>query len=211
MTGTGKSELARALWIGQRDPRICIDVKNDLGERLPGIPTIDAPSEVLDSPIVRAVPPDPSDERWYDAIYTAAFNQGDTLIWLDEANEVTKPNYVPKSIRKYVLQGRSRGCGHMACTPRPADVHPVFASQAGHVFVFRIQHPRDRKAISEMIGVPPAKIEALLDELQDYWFIHYETALDEAIPCAPAHDPDELTAKIAARYFGPDPLEREAW
>lgn len=204
-TGSGKTELARAIWIGMSPPRICVDVKDDLEDRLPGIPTVIDPSAVLDHLTVRAVPPDPADESWYATIYQLAFEQRDTLVWLDEANEVTHPSYIPRSMRKFVLQGRSRGCGHFACTPRPADVHPTFAAQAGHVFIFWLSHPRDRKAISEMTGLPPQRIEAMFDAmggLDDHRFAHFETSTGTLTVCDPVHDPDGLTAEIAARSFG---------
>jgi hypothetical protein len=208
-TGSGKTELARSLWIGMAAPRVCLDIKNDLADRLPGIPTIFDPSAVREYETVRAVPPDPSDEGWYEEIYRLCFDQGDTLIWLDEANEITSPNYIPRGIRKYVLQGRSRGCGHFACTPRPADIHPTFAAQAGHIFVFRIRHPRDRKAIGELAGVPPAEVEETIDALPDWGFAHLEVATGEFTRCRPAHDPDELTARIASLQFNhPAMLDR---
>lgn len=205
-TGSGKSELARAMWAGMQPPRIVLDIKDDLASKLPGIPTIHNPAEVLDHLTVRAVPLDPADENWYEQVYEAALKQGDTLVWLDEANELSRPNYVPPKTRKFHLQGRSRSCGHFICTPRPADISPTFAAQSGHIFVFWLTHPRDIMAISEITGRKPATIETLLRERivskDTYRFLHFETATGELAVCEPAHDPDRVTAALAARYFG---------
>lgn len=203
-TGSGKSELCRPIFFAMQPPRIFIDVKDDPALATPGVPVVRDPARVLDYPTVRAVPTNPDDEGWFSAIYDAALDQRDTLIWLDEANEVSKPNYIPTSIRRFILQGRGRGCGHLACTPRPADVSPSFAAQAQHIFIFSLGHPRDLLAVSGLTGLPLATIERIMSQIphRSYRFAHFEVATREITICDPAHDPDRLTAQIAARYYG---------
>jgi energy-coupling factor transporter ATP-binding protein EcfA2 len=206
-TGSGKSELARAMFAGMATPRIVIDVKDDLAAKLPGIPTVQSPTEAMHHETVRAVPVEPSDEAWYAAIYDAALARGETLIWLDEANEVSNSNYIPRSIRRFILQGRSRQCGHFACSPRPADINPTFAAQSQHLFLFWVTHPRDIKAYSELSGRKESVIESILTQRiegkETRRFLHLEQDTGELVVCPPAHDPDQLTASIAARYFSP--------
>lgn len=199
--GSGKSELCRALWVGMRPWRICIDVKDDRGEYLPGVPVVQSPKEILDHDTVRIVPARPNDVDWYNEIYELAFVEGDCLVWCDELNEVTKPNFVPESMRRYILQGRTRECGHLGCTPRPADIHPVFGAQADQIYIFRVTHPRDQDAVAGLIGMKPAELERTIAELPRYHYIHCDDDGELSVN-EPSHDPDELTAKIARLNFG---------
>lgn len=200
--GSGKSELCRAYWVSQAPWRVVIDVKDDLGDKLPGVPTVESPREILHYPTVRVVPSKPNDRAFYEEIYDVAFQAGDCLLWCDELNEMTHPGYIPDNQRRYILQGRTRRLGHLGCTPRPADIHGTFGSQADHIFVFRVQHPRDRDAIAGLIGAKPVELNAHLDQLPKYHFIYRDEENDIHI-CAPSHDPDELTRKLRSRHFGP--------
>lgn len=204
-TGTGKSELARAIWTVFAPPRVVIDVKDDLADKLPGIPTVDSPVEVFAHPTVRAVPSRLDSAAWFDELYARALAEGGYVIWLDEANEISRPSFIPLQVRRYILQGRARRCGHLACTPRPADISPTFGAQANHVFVFRLTHPRDVAASAALLGVSERELKDAFEALPPYGYV-YEDLTDPAsapVLMAPSHDPDELTAKLVRLYFGP--------
>lgn len=199
---SGKSELARAFFFGHAAPRICVDVKDEHRPHMPNVPTVESPREAMDYWTCRAVPPDPRDERWYDELFFAAIERGDTLVWLDEANEISRPNYLPTGVRKFILQGEWRECGLLACTPRPADISPSFAAQSSHVFSFRMRHPRDRLAVAQIVGLAQEEFDRRNDELDKYHFLHYDVVDGTVESEPPSHDPDELTARVARMSFG---------
>lgn len=202
-TRSGKSELARELFIRQGAPRAVIDVKSEQHARLPGVPVIDSPSELTRYPTCVLVPPDPSNEGWYDEVYTLAFRHGDYLLWLDEANEVTSRSYIPRAMRTFVLQGLGRGCGHYSLSPRPADVHKTFESQAGHLFYFKMYDARDRDAVIQQTGIPRPEVDRAFDELGPYEFLHYERGIHELVAFDALPHPDGLTSRISRMAFGP--------
>lgn len=201
--GTGKTELARYLWSLFRPWRICIDVKEDLADKLPGVPTVDSPGEIVGLQTVRVVPPHPDDERFYDELFGIAFKHGDVCIWWDELDAATSPNRIPQAAKIYVVRGRSRRCGLLGCTTRPANTHPAFLSQADHVFVHKLRHRLDIDAISRHFDIPPDQLIDALDDLDDFGFLHFDTAAGELESSEPVHDPDALTAELSKLYFGP--------
>lgn len=201
VTRSGKSQLCRAMWIAQPGPRVAIDVKDALGPDLPGVPTVTDPGAIVDHDTCRAVPPSPDDVDWYEELYAAALAQRDYLVWLDEANEVTSPSRIPRAMRRFILQGLGRGCAHYACTPRPADIHKTIEAQAGHVFVFETTHPRDRKAISEIVGVPIGVIDDKLDALGPHEFLYWQRGSRDLVHFDAIDHPDMLTARIAELPF----------
>jgi hypothetical protein len=214
MTRTGKSLLARGIFMAQPGPKVAIDVKDEMQKpdenRLPGVPTVTDPAQILDYPTCRAVPPDPSDEAWYDELYLHAFNNPPYLVWLDEGNEPTSSSFIPRKMRTFILQGMGRGSGHIMCTPRPADVHKTFESQVHHVFVFELQHERDRAAIARITGLPSAHIDERLDYIAQFrvsasepshHFLYFSPGMREFRTFDPIEDPEVLTAQIARRSF----------
>jgi hypothetical protein len=206
--GTGKSELARYLFTLFSSPwRICIDVKDELEAKLPGVPTVEDPYDVLKFQTVRVAPRDPDDEAFYDELFRILFENapmfGGSIVWWDEMDAATSPHKIPKQLKIYMIRGRSRGCGLLGCTTRPANTHPVFLSQADHVFVHKLRHSLDIDAISRHFDIPADELSGALDNLPEFGFLHYEVKTGELESCDPVHDPDALTAELRRIYFGP--------
>lgn len=207
--GTGKSELARYLFtlMGTRyrgGGRICIDTKDEHADELPGVPSITSPAAIFSSQTVRAVPPDPTDEEWFDELFRFAFDEGDTTIWCEELNAFTSPSKAPKWMKIYLYQGRRRKCGFIGTNQRPAEQHGCFLSQADHVIVYPLQYRLDREAVARHLDVEHVDVVSeLLDELPEYGFLHFDVAAGELSSSGPVHDPDALTDALSKLYFGP--------
>ena len=215
VTRTGKSLAARQIFMAHAWPRVAIDVKDEMADRLPGVPVVYEPAQILDYPTCRAVPLEPGDEDWYDELYSVAIassskDAGGYLVWLDEGNEPTHPGFIPRGARRFILQGKGRGCGHIMCSPRPASVHKTFESQADHFFFFELQHPRDQHAVAELTGLHPDRVREAFDEIgshrvsdiePSHHYAYYRRGMRELVICEPLEDPAILTAQIATRTY----------
>ncbi len=201
--GTGKSELARYFFSILAPMRVVIDVKDDLGDKLPGIPTVQSARDVVRFQTVRVVPVDPDDETFYDELFEILFGLGDVVVWWDELDAATGPNKIPRNVKIYLVRGRSRRCGLLGCTTRPANTHPLFLSQADHVFVHKLRHRLDIDALARHLDISSDELSAELDDLEQFGFLHYDVAAGELVASDPVHDPDALTSEISKLYFGP--------
>ncbi len=203
--GTGKSDLARYFFFLFRvRPRICIDTKDEHEDALPGVPTVDSPTEVFKFQTVRAVPPKLNKVAWMDEILARAFELGDVVLWWEELNAYMSHNRCSEDASIYALQGRKRKCGLLGTSPRPADVHGDLKSQADHFFVFLLKYLRDKEAAAGHLDLPNvAALEELYAQLVPFGFLHYDVAADELVVNDPVHDPDALTAELRRLYFGP--------
>lgn len=215
VTRTGKSLAARQIFMAQAWPRVAIDVKDEMDDRLPGIPIVHEPAQILEYPTCRAVPLEPSDEDWYDELYATALaasskERGGFYLWLDEGNEATSRSFIPRGARRFILQGLGRQCGHIVCSPRPVDVHVTFEGQATHFFFFEMQHDRDRLAVASLTGIAQRDVDAAFDEIASHrvsdvepshHYAYFRRGMRELRVCAPLDDPEILTAQIATRSY----------
>lgn len=207
--GTGKSDLARYLFMlfGTRyrnGGRVLIDSKDEHSESMPGVPTFDSPSEVFQAQTVRLVPPDPTDDKWFDEVYRLLFEAGDCVLWNEELNSFTSPGKAPKWTKIYIYQGRVRKCGFLGTNQRPAEQQGCFLSMADHVISYALRYKLDREAVARHMGVKnPDEFDDLLDQLVPFGFLHYDVEHDDLSSSAPIHDPEALTAEISRLYFGP--------
>lgn len=185
MTGRGKSQLARALFLSAPAPRLVIDPADSSATELDGAVTFhdatratnDAGESWREAATARFVPHDPDDLDAYDAVYRWAFYAGPRRIWLDEAIFVL-PSQGRKApwARKYVVMGRKRQLGHQACHTRTVEIDPNLIAQAQHVFVFALPHPADRARIADLTGIALATLETELAALEHHGFLHWDQA-----------------------------------
>ena len=143
-TSSGKSTLARKLFLNSPAPRLVIDpVGSDL-THIPGCVTFSDPRRSTnsrgenwrDAATARFIPDDPDDDDLYSAVYRWAFAHAPRWVWLDEAEMVLPSTGKQRAGRRFLIQGRKLPTGHLACNPRPVNVDRNLIAQAAHVFVF---------------------------------------------------------------------------
>jgi energy-coupling factor transporter ATP-binding protein EcfA2 len=187
-TGTGKSRLAHALFVasaGRR--RIVIDPFDDPDTTI-GPAGKHTPKEqqwpITSSPRIdwrqhdtwRVVPTDPGDLDWYDELYNhSIFNVGDMLVWNDEMGDGTNSHQLPLGIRRVLMQGRKRNISHIACSPRPVEVHPAVWSQSEFWGIFRMTNYDDRSRVAKHSGLPPARFDEIHEQLGPHGFMWWDS------------------------------------
>ena len=212
-TGSGKSHAARSLFLSAAEPRLVVDPNASTLTDVPGAVTVPrAPARAslartTDARTVRAelawaleqgagtiryVPADPFSADEYHAVYAWAFDNAPRFTWTDEAGIVAPANGSPKAFRRYLVQGRKRMLGHLACHTRPLEFDRNILSQANHVLLFDLPHPQDRKLVSELTSVPPRLLDSALEDLDEFEFLWFDVATKHLTHC-PAL-PSKVTA-----------------
>jgi len=199
-TGKGKTELARMIAEGEQPVRlIVVDPKGELsftqlvdGKRVPVTPAR-TPLELANAmhgAIVHFIPAGfdrPALEEAFEIIWATP---GPYIVWVDEASEVSSPNWCPAGLRLCVTQGREPEKQVIAVTQRLAEIHPVFRSQSEHIFLM-VPAPimLDLKTLSGNVRREATWLDRELGELHaahgDYSHLWYCRDTDEMRRCAP--------------------------
>ncbi len=198
-TGSGKSILAQVMFrtLPVKWWKLIIDPTDSIVE--PTALTFYDPTEVpWDKAYnLRFVPDIDADlENQIDAVYLQAFYHGAVFIWLDEANEITTAHHTAVNLRKVLLQGRKAFVGHMACTPRPADISKSIVTQSQYLITFGLVDFDDRYRMARYIGMTLDEFDAEISQLGEYDYLFYDVAYRNLyrVPAVPA----EVVAKILA-------------
>lgn len=196
-TGTGKSELARHVFGTVAEPRLVIDpADSSLTNGLPGVQTVRGtgdPAEVgprlrhgfAQASTVRFVPGMPTAPDEYDAAYGWVFDRFPRYVWLDEAGIAAPASGCPRNVSRYLVQGRKRQLGHLACHTRPRDVTRDLIAQAQHVMIFDLPNPDDVAHVAKIVGVPVADLEREVRGLPEHGFLHFDQRERELTVCPP--------------------------
>jgi energy-coupling factor transporter ATP-binding protein EcfA2 len=196
-TGKGKTTLARYLVNGLQPIRtIVFDPKDEL--RFPKVMPCRTPAELrarLPDPLIHYVPASFDRERLEEACQIVWDTPGPYVWWVDEAAGLTNANYCPEGLKLCVTQGRSHRKMVIAITQRLAESHPVFRSQAEHIFIF-VPPPvmLDLKAIAGNMrreaNVIDNELKLLQQQEGDYSHLWYVLDGDDLRRCAPLPAPD---------------------
>jgi hypothetical protein len=196
-TGKGKSTLA--LWvIEQLQPvrTIIFDPKGEFNFG-PTFPPARNPAELrvaIRQRLVHYVPQSFERPPLEEACQIVWDTPGPYVWHIDEAAEITNPNYCPEGLRLGVTQGRRFKKMVIALTQRLAECAPVFRSQASHVVIF-VPEPieLDLKEISKAIRRPTSVIAAELSSLYaehgNFSHLWWVSETDELRRCAPLPAP----------------------
>lgn len=141
--------------------------------------------EHADAETLRFVPIDPDDLDEYDAVYRWAFRHFPRYVWLDEAGQAAPAQGWPRRLGVYVVQGRKRELGHVACHTRPVEVAKNLIAQAAHVIAFDLPVPEDRRYVAAAAGVPPALFDAEMMALPEYGFVWWDRRAKQLTVCPP--------------------------
>lgn len=193
-TRTGKSHLARKLFLSSHAPRLVIDPADSELTDIPGAVTFSDPTKATneqgqrwtDAATARFVPEDdPQDPAVYEPLYAWCFNRFPRMIWLDEAGMAMPARGGSRAARRYLVQGAKRRLGHIACHTRPRDIDRNLISQAQHLFVFDLPNVDDRRHIAEQAGIPAATLEAEMRQLPQFGFLWWRQLERRLIVCPP--------------------------
>jgi len=181
-TGSGKSHLIRSLFLGRPGRRLVIDPTDSELTAIKGAVTFSDPRRRYNdrgedwrrAATARFVPRNPFDLDAYNALYEWAFEHPPVTVWLDEARMVMPSDgRVPEAALRYQMQGRKRGCSHLVANTRPVAINVELRSEAQHLFVFRLTHRADVKAIADTTGIDVAQVAELLNSLDEHGFLHW--------------------------------------
>lgn len=186
-TGSGKSVLAHALLrsIPSGWWKMIIDVTDSINEptALDFYDPLDIPwdkvSEGDDATWTMRFIPD-INAALYDqisALYMGIYNHGACWVWLDEANEVSTAHKTAFGLRKVLLQGRKAWIGHVACTPRPADISKSIVTQSQYLISFSLVDFDDRQRMARYIGMTNDEFDQALALLGPYEYLFYDVAM----------------------------------
>lgn len=93
--------------------------------------------------------PDPDDlDLQCEDFFAWVFERGNTLLYVDEAAEVSTPTKISKSYSRCLRLGRERGIGTWSATQRPVWIYRAIYTEAEHVFIFRLRDLDDRQAVA---------------------------------------------------------------
>jgi energy-coupling factor transporter ATP-binding protein EcfA2 len=196
---TGKGKTTLALWVIQQlQPvrAIIFDPKGefDFGEHFPPART---PAELrarIHLRLVHYVPASFERDQLEEACRIVWAAPGPYVWLIDEAAEITNPNYCPEGLRLGVTQGRRFRKMVLALTQRLAECHPVFRSQASHIVVFvpepiALDLKEISRAIRREVALIKAELESLHAEQGDFAHLWWVGETNELRRCAPLPDP----------------------
>lgn len=184
-TGTGKSTLSRRLFLSAEAPRLVVDPADSELTAVPGAVTFSDPRRPPRADTARFVPRDPADRDAYDAVYRWAWEHFPRYVWLDEAAQAAPAQGYPRWLNTYVVQGRKRGLGHLTCHTRPREVARNLIAQAAHLVCFDLPLPDDRRHVAELVGLPPATLDAELARLPRRGFLWWDAGARQLTACPP--------------------------
>lgn len=209
LTGKGKTSLAR--WIVEQFQPVRLIVFDSKNELDFGVPKLYTPAELaagMHQPIVHYIPAPGDKQALEEACLIVWETPGPYVWWVDEGTECSSPNYVPAGLRAAAVMGRAQKKLLLVLTQRLAEIHPVFRSQAEHVYIF-VPAPieLDLKAISGAINREVALLAQELTELHaehgDYSHLWYVRSTDELRRCAPVDIGGQLPSPPNAGGQGP--------
>jgi len=190
-TGSGKSVLARRLAETYPDRLLIIDPADSTGTDLPGAHRIygggTAELEAAaEERIIRWVPSDTADLDAYDEVYRWAFHyRYPGLVWVDEAGIVLPAHGGPPAGRTYLVQGRKRVLGHLACHTRPREIDRNLIAQAQHLFIFDMPNPDDQVHIADQAGVSRQTLTSMLRDLPEFGWLYFSQRDHQLVACDP--------------------------
>lgn len=213
--GSGKSEMARAIYDSYPYDKVCIDTNLDAR------PPAKDPKDVI---VVTAPPPksmptrddgkpmsahyqaNPLDDSYRDdldrAISMALFPRDrPALIWWDEYAETDHTASHPSPhLRLALQQSRHYHLSALMCCPRPVTISPLARGQADLIFMFDVPNEDDRIALAKACGWPIPLFVEEMETTKRKWpphsYLLYDARAGQLHRCAPL--PESQRAKAAA-------------
>lgn len=172
-TDTGKSTLAKRIFLSAAAPRLVVDPgDSEITGSIPGVVTFSDPNHIpRDAATSRFLPVDPADRDAYNRLYERIFRQLFPIyVWLDEPDQAAPSTGWPRWVNTTVVQGRKRMIGHLTCSTRPVHLMRSIRGSAKHVIVFDLPSRDDLRAIADDVGVPLGVLESAVHSLDEHGF-----------------------------------------
>jgi len=197
--GSGKTELADALWRSYPYDKLRIDPNGDMINPPDAIALADPPParwprradlERILAERVRRQP------RYHTLVYTPDFGEpgyaenidraiglayahpGRKALFVDEAHEAFPAAQMVKRphARRALRHGRHADLTLILATPRALTIDPLCISQADWVYVFALPNPADRRRVADNIGWTPKAFDEAVFSLGRWSYLRYEAA-----------------------------------
>jgi len=166
-TGTGKTTLAQLLLGARNHPYIVVfDTKGMMRkEDWPGYEI----HKRLDAAIRSKQPkliwqPEPAELRSWETIdrgFRWIYERWNTLLYVDEALDVTLRQEIPFGFHAVLTRGRQRIISTLVATQRPTGIPQSIISEAQHRYIFYLQLEQDRKRMESLTGIAEERIKKL--------------------------------------------------
>lgn len=167
-------------------PRLVIDPKNDPDATGGGFRdgrqavTFSDPARIPAAEVLRFVPRDPMDLDAYDRLYSGCFEIPHMFVWCDEISVVAPSTKVTPGVRRYVMQGRVRGLGHLALNQQPTWVDRMILANSEHLITFRTGQPEHVRTLADAMGLDRRELDRHLRSVREHGFVWY-SARDQSI------------------------------
>lgn len=184
---SGKSTLARQLFLSAAPPRLVIDPADSEICDVPGAVSFRDPTR-FDPNVATArfVPYDPGDLDAYDELYRRVKALGGPrYVWVDEAGLVLPANGTKRWARAVVVQGRKAEIGHLALHTRPSELLVQLKSVLHHLISYPLADPDDRKWVARATGLPSSELDAAYDRLEPFGFLWWQRTARRVSICKP--------------------------
>ena len=193
MTGSGKSHLARSLYLAVGGRRLVVDPADSDLTLVPGAVTFSDPLKATnrageswrDAHHARFVPDDPDDLEIYSTLFRWVYENPPRWVWIDEGAIVLPSRGGNPGGRKLLLAGRKRPVGMLTCNTRPRHVQREAISEAAHVFMFRTGDGADRRTLAENLSIPIAGLEECYGRLQEHGYLWWDLRRRKLTICSP--------------------------
>jgi hypothetical protein len=186
--GSGKSELARFLFMSYPYDRLVIDPTHDVDLGDEKVDELQAPLPVRwparadNERSTLHYKPDAGSATYDDDLDRAvglAYNHRRSLLWIDEGGELGSAHKTGPWFRRVLKMGRHRDLSLFVCDPRPVNVNPLILAQSDFVYVFDLPNPRDRERVAEMIGWDPKAFHDAVLGLPPHAYLRYDARAED--------------------------------
>lgn len=119
--------------------------------------------------------PDADDERHarlFHELLRDRYVKGDSIVFADEVQGLVEEMGLKRDLIRIWSRGRSEGCGLWAATQRPYMAPQHMYSQAEHLFLAYTPDRRDQDRFSEIGGMDPELIVAVVSELPRFHWLY---------------------------------------
>lgn len=97
----------------------------------------------------------------FDVFCKIALAAGNLALIVEELHSVTQASNAPDGWRKVNFMGRGYGLDVFGLSQRPASVDKAFMGSLSFLYVGRLPHPPDQKAVSEILNIERGEVALL--------------------------------------------------
>lgn len=186
-TDTGKSIIARSIFLGIRSAKAVLDPTDSELCSVPGERVVrDVRRVDFSTGIVRYVPQDVGDREELDAFYVAIGRlPGPFWVWDDECRFACPATGTGPGARRYIVTLRKREMGGCWANTRPVDVFKECKGAAKHIISTALYNDADRTELCAHMSLPRDVLDAAYAELAPHGFLWWHVRTRELQICNP--------------------------